>query len=488
MVKLESSLPSKIQLETREKMNFSAVPVDNDKKALHGLEVEYQSSNPEVVFVKKNGEAWGAKPGTAEVIVSAGAGQLRYQITVVAPAKPPRKGEQKIGSNSGGAKIYKLPVKFSKTRNIVSTYKGRNTLKKVSLAMQGGAPPPSNHQPLLIGRPPLKTEPGSANPPAAMDGTERPGSADFSFTTPLFSVPGRGPDAALDLFYNSRVWNYTGLYYFDEDKNWVSPGFSLGYGKMTFTELGGGIAGQGNFVDVDLITSDGTHHTFGETSPGIWETGDGTFMRFVEANPHQWRRPYSSTIGTLIYPNGLRMKIGAGSETYYNYSQTTFRYWRKGEAFPTRITDRNGNFISVNYLSNVGPKISTIVDSLNRYVRFYYDSFGSLFEITTPGYANASERSAIRIFYQDLTITPSFSNWGSSTSPSPSTRRVIRYISYPGTAIAYKYDCSSYGMIYQTTKLGGFVIYPEAVIGNPNATIDWEGEAAATTTYNSCYA
>ena len=480
--KLESSLPNKIELQTREKMNFFAVPVDSQKKALHGLEVEYQSLNPEIVFINKQGEAMGGKPGTTEVLISSGAQQLRYQVTVVAPPKRPRKEAQKIGSNSGKAKIYKIGASFSNTRKIVRTYAKRNYAKTANAAVQYGTPPPQgNHAPYAIGTPPRKTESGAPNPPAAMDGTERPGSANYSFTTPLFSLSGRGPDAALDLYYNSRLWNYNGsAYFFDEDKNWIAPGFSLGYGKLKFRELG--VAGGGaGFLEIEYITSNGTHHTFGETSTGVWETGDGTFMKFVENSPNQWMRPYSS-LGTLYLPNGVSMEIGSGVQTYYSTGYQN--YYRLLEAFPKKITDRNGNYIHINYLSSAGPKIDTIVDSMNRYVRFYYDSYGSLFEITTPGYANASERSAVRIFYQDITINPSFSNWNGSEAPTPSTRRAIRYIHYPGTAIAYKYDYSSYGMIYKTTKLGGFVIYPEAVIGNPNATIDWEGEAAATTTYN----
>lgn len=480
--KLESSLPSKIELQTREKMNFFAVPVDNKKKALHGLEVEYQSTNPEVVFINKQGQATGGKPGTAEVIVSAGAQQLRYQVTVVPPAKAPKKTTQKIGSNSGRAKIYKGTYSFANTRKIARTYANRNYAKIMSAAVQGGSAPPPNYAPYAVGKPPLKTEPGSPNPPAAMVGTERPGSANYSFNVPLFSVPGRGPDAALDLFYNSRLWNNNGIaYFFDQDKNWLASGFSLGYGKMIFRELG--VAGNGaGFLSINLITSDGTHHELyetGGTNSGIWETTDGTFIKFVEYAPNTWLRSYSS-LGILIFPNGTRMEIGAGIQTYFNPPLPN--YYRILEAFPTKITDRSGNYIIINYAGSAGPKIDTIVDSLNRYTRFYYNAQGNLFEITTPGYAGATERDAVRFFYQDLTIDPSFSNWNGSESPTPNPRKVIRYIFYPGTNTGYKYDYSTYGMIYKITQLRGMQL--SGPVNDPNTTVSSEGQIAATTTYN----
>lgn len=76
--------------------------------------------------------------------------------------------------------------------------------------------------------------------PAAVDGTEKPGSANYTFNVPIMNLPGRGLDVSLALVYNSRLWNkrktgsITTLNY-DVDQSWPTPGFTLGYGKLLWS-------------------------------------------------------------------------------------------------------------------------------------------------------------------------------------------------------------------------------------------------------------
>ena len=44
--------------------------------------------------------------------------------------------------------------------------------------------------------------------------------------------------------------------------------------------------------------------------------------------------------------------------------------------FPTRITDANGNYITITYLNNTGPKIQTVTDTMGRSVAYRIDPTG----------------------------------------------------------------------------------------------------------------
>jgi hypothetical protein len=130
------------------------------------------------------------------------------------------------------------------------------------------------------GSPPGRTTPGSSTPPAAEDGTESPGTANFNFQVPVADLPGRGLNVSLGLVYNSRVWNKSNAFgstYFtyDVDSGWPAPGFRLGYGQME-------AQGSQGFT---LTDSDGTRHQLVKTNPSNqydyrYEATDGTFVTF----------------------------------------------------------------------------------------------------------------------------------------------------------------------------------------------------------------
>ena len=185
----------------------------------------------------------------------------------------------------------------------------------------------------------------------------------------------------------------------------------------------------------------------------------------------------------MVETDGTRVEYGAGIQTGYSqFGANNAYYSRDMEAYPVKITDRNGNYIKINYVGGGGPKIASIQHSLGRYVMFYYAANGDLISITEPGYAGGDDRQVARFYYQDLTITASFQNPGSGTS-NPGTKRVLKYLYLPATKAGWKYDYSSYGMIYQTKRLRGMArtnpYYP-----NVTDTVGSEGLVAATTTYD----
>ena len=115
-----------------------------------------------------------------------------------------------------------------------------------------------------------------------------------------------------------------------------------------------------------LVDADGTRHSYTgnitEFTVGhdsvVMHTTDGSFI------------DYSYLTGTNGV-NHLRRKQNCPTAP----SSTTARIPEPGaESFQHRIQDPNGNYITITYVNNAGPRIQTIVDTLNRPINFYYDS------------------------------------------------------------------------------------------------------------------
>ena len=65
---------------------------------------------------------------------------------------------------------------------------------------------------------------------AATEGTETPGSSNFSFSVGVVNLAGRGLDVDVSAFYNARLWNRLDLsgteMNYDVDQGWPAPGFT----------------------------------------------------------------------------------------------------------------------------------------------------------------------------------------------------------------------------------------------------------------------
>ena len=174
-------------------------------------------------------------------------------------------------------------------------------------------------------------------------------------------------------------------------KGWPAAGFRLGYGYIG-TENGGSLL---------LVDPDGTRHQLLNDAPyqqpPKYITTDGTFIRVV--GPQGFPN--------ATYTDGTQVYYGAWSTNGTNYKY-----------YPTRVTDRYGNYISINYQpdangNQIGPRISSIVDTLGRSIVFYYDSNNDLVTITVPGYANGASRQEARFYYEtmaDFTNTAKFAS------------------------------------------------------------------------------
>ena len=283
------------------------------------------------------------------------------------------------------------------------------------------------------------------------------GSANFTVSAPVLNLPGRGLDLRLDLTYNSRLWNRAqspddgvDVVQFDVDNGWPAPGWSLGFGRML--RLGR----QGSMV----VEPDGARHPFeilevtGDPDRSmrfVGRTTDGTFIDYEHIDDIsgglQW--------GRARHPDGTTVDYTAKGHDYVRPALgTVVPSW--GILFPTRITDRNGNTITIAYRNNVGPEIDTIVDTLGRSIQFHYDdTYGYLTAITAPG-LGGSRRTIVRLDIVPMRVRQAFMNL---RAEAPQTCLVIRAIYYPGTADGYWFwepgTYSEYGMATKVTRHRG---------------------------------
>lgn len=456
---------------------LSAVAVDDDGQAIQGLPVSWESSDESVIFIRPDGRARAGNPGRAHIKARAGNKQELVQVIVLAAALPvtvpPTPQTLSRTEKTQNASMKRNGADVS---NKLSEQRAHSANMPDAMPQQGPPDLPQGDVPTLyekrnaVGSPPNRYFPSAQTPPAAnRNGREFPGSDNYSFSVPITNLPGRGIDVSLALNYNSSLWHKTGSasnnLTFDVDKSWPVPGFRLGYGHLS----------QQNDGSFEMVDSDGTRHQLLQSSPYQvypieYTSTDGTFIHAV-----------GNIFPTLTYTDGTQVYYGASS---YNGTNTTY--------YPTRITERHGNYLLINYQTDsyghqTGPRITSISDTLGRMVRFYYDGNNNLVTITAPSYANGGERQEVRFYYDTLQNFTNSAKFASNITVNnrPSSVQVIKYIYFPGTQTGYRYDYSPYGMIRQITQLRGMQVSPQPP-PQPTTQIGQvisDGQVAATTTY-----
>jgi len=261
------------------------------------------------------------------------------------------------------------------------------------------------------------------------------GSGNFQFTAPIYNLPGRGLSMSLNAVYNSRLWNKANTQIsYDNDRGWPAPGFSLGFGKMLAISINNGCM---------LIDADGTRHSYTGTiqffnwgTIGTFHTTDGSFI------------DYTYTTGTNGIITSASAQLPDGTVITYGAHSTP-----GGGVFPTSITDANGNVITITYVSNSGPRIQTVTDTLGRVLNFYYNPSNLLTAITAPGLTSGT-RTLARFHYHQLALSYGFS--GLTASVRDGNPWVVDAIYYPGTNTGYWLNdsdsYSSYGMLAKVVQ------------------------------------
>lgn len=476
---IELNVTGDIRVRSRELLTLAAIPVDQDGRTIQGLKVKWESSNKRAIFVRKTGEVVAGLPGEATLTARAGGKQATVRVTVVEGTSEPFGGKKRVDSTRRPQQQALLRQK-SKTTKRSAGGESKSLRQQRAHAKLAGVMPfirEPNDDPLpddetvslyqtnnLIGSPPGKMRAGAQSAGSSLPVTES-GNRNFSFGLPLVGSRGRGVNVALSLFYNSLVWHKsvdpsdssTWMTY-DVDSGYPAQGFRLGFGQ---------IEDQGS-AGFTLTEADGTRRALQYSSAYNYDSIDGSFIHFNGG----------SGGGTLFYPDGTQVTYGAAGGGYRSY--------------PIRITDRNGNYITISYLNNVGPRINSIQDTLARYVRFYYDSNNDLVTVTMPGLTGQSDLQVLRFYYDNLTLPSGLFASGINVD-KPATARVVKYIYLPTTAegssssngdVGYRFDYSPYGMIYQIKRVHGMTVSTTSTSSTGTVTSsETSSNTAATTTY-----
>ncbi|MCM3870120.1 MAG: hypothetical protein ND895_05415, partial [Pyrinomonadaceae bacterium] len=173
-------------------------------------------------------------------------------------------------------------------------------------------------------------------------GGENPLSRNYSWSVPLVSLPGRsGLDLGLSLTYNSLVWTKTGTnnISFDDDRGFPSPGFRLGF----------------PVIQPIHYNSEVSKYAFLLITPG----GERIELRRVGTSNF-----YESADSSYLVLDSNTMILRSTDGTQLTYE------WKGSDFQCTKIKDRNGNFITVNYTAF--GRIDTVIDTLSRTIQFTY--------------------------------------------------------------------------------------------------------------------
>lgn len=253
---------------------------------------------------------------------------------------------------------------------------------------------------------------------------------------------------------------------FNYNKGWPAAGWSIGYGRIiqnydntgTGDQSGSGFSNApGNYL---LLQPDGSRillQQYYDSPSARWlhKSTDGTFLTFNPLN------------GKLRYPDATLVK----------YDLINNRL------LPSSIRTRNGDLITIGYKTFLKNQpnpvddfkyrwaISTITDTLGRVTQFHYygekDQYGNpvpeyaaddangkpddaLAAITVPNFGGSGTRTLVKLYYQNVTLTYSFSlTVDQNFNPaSGSSLTVLKRIYYPATGTGYLFpEYSSYGMI-----------------------------------------
>ena len=265
-----------VVLQSGQPMLFAAIPLDAEGSAVQGLLPEWTSTNPQVLFMNGNGEAVAGRTGTAILTATAGHVRESVRVTVVEGNGEEFGGKKKQNSRrNAGQKLARASEPKRKRAHTTGGLRSNTAATSVAAsapmflrainddplpdAETGSLFSPNNG----VGQPPGRTSPGAPTPSTAADGTESPGSSNFSFDIPVVNLPGRGIDLSVNLFYNSRAYNkstdpFDGSTWmtYDVDSGWPAEGFRLGFGQ---------IEDQASF-GFTLTDPNGTRHLLVQTS------------------------------------------------------------------------------------------------------------------------------------------------------------------------------------------------------------------------------
>jgi RHS repeat-associated protein len=286
---------------------------------------------------------------------------------------------------------------------------------------------------LLASRVQKQNARGTRNPMTAFTGgpaviRRAIGSTSYNRAIPIVSLPGRGLDLNLTLYYNSRIWTFdpgSNVISLNTDRDFPSYGFRLDFGYIEY---------DANNAQMIVTESDGTKHALPLTANlaggSVYDSNDGTFMEF------------DTRSNILTYRNGTMV-------TYQPFpSQSTlFR--------PIQLMDTNRNFITIAYVGGTGndQHIDTVTDTLGRVIKFNY--VNNLLQSITQAVSTTTDSSGTHTWATfswptlavPVTLTHNFSGVTVTGAPNSGTSiNALTGCTYPN-GTGYKFSYGAWGIV-----------------------------------------
>ncbi|MBI1761281.1 MAG: VCBS repeat-containing protein, partial [Acidobacteria bacterium] len=259
----------------------------------------------------------------------------------------------------------------------------------------------------------------------------------FNLSVPVLNLAGRaGLGVGLALSYSNNLWQTSSAgTTFNVDHGFPAPGWRLGFGAIQFRGAGNqlyanGVTGKASAI---YLAPDGTRHDLAVDGPTtLLESYDGTYLQFDQ------------TSHVLSFPNGTKVLFGDSSMSSGNYDFLLL---------PTRITDRNGNYLTIVYKTltfvtgNERKVLDSVTDTAGRRIDFEYTD-NRLTGIKQERPAGAFY--FVRLDYAPVTLQTNFGVTDPALSNNPQVWLLSR-LSYP-TGASMRFTFNSYGQIAGISK------------------------------------
>jgi len=254
-------------------------------------------------------------------------------------------------------------------------------------------------------------------------GGENPLSQNFNWNVPLVSLPGRaGLDLNLALSYNSLVWTKSGSSIsFNADNGFPGPGFRLGFPVIQQLHYNNETGKYGYL----LISPDGSRTELRQVGTSVlFEAADSSHL--------------------LLDTIDMTLRTTDGTQLSYALMGNQLNC--------TKIKDRNGNYITIDYVSG---RVDKVIDTLGRQLKFNYDGAGLLTSITqtwNQGQPNEAEHPWAEFTYTDTTIQTNFNGLSVSGPANNTTIKTLSKVTLPDDS-HFDFSYTSWGQVWKVAYI-----------------------------------
>ncbi|CAN5353222.1 hypothetical protein BH10ACI2_BH10ACI2_00050 [soil metagenome] len=285
-------------------------------------------------------------------------------------------------------------------------------------------------------------------------------SQNFGWGTSVVSLPGRsGLDLNLGIGYNSLVWLKSGTtMYFDPDTSNVTPGFRFGFPTIEPVYLDS----RSSKFTYMMVTPDGRRTEFRQVAASsTYDSVDSSYAQLVTSGSGSPNDPVED----------LSLIVTGTDGTVMSYE------WKSGAYRCTRITDRNGNFITNTYTNQL---LTTVTDTLGRVLTVNYAGGQAEPSSITQQWGTDNGNGAptthtwATFSYTNKTVATSFDGSLSVVGPVNTTSfKVLDKITYADSSFT-QFEYNGYLQVQKVTNYAAdssFLNYTSLNIASPGPNI-----------------